>query len=126
MRDESTGQLVNPDKVKEYDYTLPPVSNGFGFVCFENEESAQKAVAAAKIKFPKSSSDGSGEVSYYDESEVIKYMVKEHNDIKKVFNNIYVKNFPAAWTEEDLRGIFSKYGEIKSLFMRTSRKENEG
>ncbi len=104
--------------LKEYDNTLPPVSNGFGFVCFENEESAQKAVETEKVRFPKAGGAGS-EVSYYDESEIIKYMIKERNDFKKVFNNLYVKGFPTDWTEEEIRGHFSKYGNIKSLAMMT-------
>ncbi len=29
--------------------------------------------------------------------------------------NLYVKGFPATTTEEDLRALFSKYGEIDSL-----------
>ena len=94
------------------------MSNGFGFVCFENEESAQKAVETGKVRFPKAGGAGS-EVSYYDESEIIKYMIKERNDFKKVFNNLYVKGFPADWTEENIRGHFSKYGNIKSLAMMT-------
>ena len=97
LKDEN-GQVINPDKVKEFDYTLPPISNKFGFVCFESEESAQKAVAEAKVKFPKTSGGAGSEVSYYDESDVIKYVIKERNDFKKAFNNLYVKNFPESWT----------------------------
>ena len=29
--------------------------------------------------------------------------------------NLYVKGFPASTTEEDLRALFAKYGEIESL-----------
>lgn len=111
-------------KCKEYDYTLPSVSNGFGFVCFENEESALKAVQVGKVKFPKEGVQGS-EVSYYDETEVIKYVIKERADLKKVFNNIYIKNFPLTWREEDVRGLFSKYGNIKSLAVMT-KEDKEG
>lgn len=35
--------------------------------------------------------------------------------MRRVFNNIYVKNFPINWDEKELNEIFSKYGEIKSL-----------
>jgi polyadenylate-binding protein len=52
-------------------------------------------------------------------------MIKERNDFKKVFNNIYVKNFPDSWTQEDVRGLFTKYGNIKSLAMMT-KKDKEG
>lgn len=33
-----------------------------------------------------------------------------------MYNNIYVKNFPKEWKEDKLREIFSRYGEILSLF----------
>ena len=34
-------------------------------------------------------------------------MIKERNDFKKAFNNLYVKGFPTVWTEENIRGLFS-------------------
>ena len=64
-------------------------------------------------------------MSYYDESEVVKYMIKEKNDFKKAFNNIYVKNFPGTWTEGDIRALFGKYGNIKSLAKMT-KEDKEG
>lgn len=29
--------------------------------------------------------------------------------------NLYVKNFPTTWTEEDLRNLFQQYGEIEKI-----------
>lgn len=43
------------------------------------------------------------------------YNPKDRREIRKAFNNIYVKNFPPDWTEEKLRELFGKYGVIKSL-----------
>ncbi len=40
--------------------------------------------------------------------------------MRKVFNNIYVKNFPVTLTEDDLRKIFSAHGEIASIFIKES------
>jgi len=34
-------------------------------------------------------------------------VIKERNDFKKAFNNLYVKGFPTNWTEENIRGLFS-------------------
>ena len=44
-------------------------------------------------------------------------MTKDKKELSKIFNNIYVKNFPATYTEVELREIFSKFGEISSLHM---------
>jgi len=71
------------------DYT----SRGYGFVCFESAESAQRAVD--------DNADGkSGLV-------VQRYHPTDRRDIRKAFNNIYVKNFPATWTDEELGNMFS-------------------
>jgi polyadenylate-binding protein len=42
--------------------------------------------------------------------------------MRKAFNNIYVKNFPTSWTEDDLKKIFSQYGNILSLFLNKNEK----
>jgi polyadenylate-binding protein len=36
---------------------------------------------------------------------------------KKKNNNLYVKNFPLSYTEEDLLELFKKFGEILSVFI---------
>jgi RNA recognition motif-containing protein len=35
--------------------------------------------------------------------------------MRKAFNNIYVKNFPTTYTEDDLRKLFGQVGKILSL-----------
>ena len=50
---------------------------------------------------------------------------KDPREARKVYNNIYVKNYPADWTEANLREIFDKYGEIKSL-VQMSKKGKDG
>lgn len=47
---------------------------------------------------------------------------KPRSELNKSKNNIYVKDFPIAWTEEILREKFGAYGEISSLI----RMEKEG
>lgn len=88
-------------KIRQVDLSSPPVSNGYGFVCFQNEDSARRAVTEQAVEAIK----------------VIEYKPKERNEIRKVFNNIYVKNFKPEWTEKDLRDLFEKYGDIKSLIV---------
>lgn len=50
------------------------------------------------------------------------YNPKDRREVRKLFNNIYVKNFPADWNEQKLREIFGKYGEIKSLVIMQQNK----
>lgn len=42
---------------------------------------------------------------------------RDRRDILKIFNNIYVKNIPTSMTEESVRSLFSKYGNIKSIVL---------
>lgn len=75
-------------------------SRGYGFVCFASSEDAIKAV---------------GEKIHAD-IEVLHYNPKDRRDMRKLFNNIYVKNFPTSWDEAKLKEVFGQHGEIKSLF----------
>ena len=47
--------------------------------------------------------------------KIVQYQPKKPEDIKKAFNNIYVKNYPSEWNEANLKDLFGKYGDIKSL-----------
>jgi len=70
------------------DYT----SRQYGFVCFQQPDAAQKAIEQSK--------DGS--VPFIVE----RYQPKDRRDMRKAFNNIYVKNFPTHWVEDDLKKLF--------------------
>ena len=37
--------------------------------------------------------------------------------MRKVFNNIFVKNMPDDWTEAELKKCFEAFGQISSLIM---------
>ena len=97
----------NGENVKELDLSQPPVSNGYGFVCFHTSEDAYKALAEAS------------------EFKVDGFQIKDSYDSSKVFNNIYVKNFNPDWNEEVIRSTFDRYGEIKSIYMNT-KADKEG
>lgn len=45
--------------------------------------------------------------------------------MKRIVNNIYVKNFPAYWDEAKLREIFSKYGDISSMKMMSAMRPGQ-
>jgi polyadenylate-binding protein len=58
--------------------------------------------------------------------EVHPYAPKDRRDMRKIFNNIYLKNFPNTWTKEHLVEMFSKYGDIKSCeVMKAKRSDSE-
>jgi polyadenylate-binding protein len=60
-------------------------SRGYGFICFQEEEDAQKAV----------------EFTQKDESIVaMKFQPKEARDLINLINNVYVKNIPLNWTDD--------------------------
>ena len=56
---------------------------------------------------------------------VIKYQPKDPREIRKICNNIYIKNFPITWTKEFITELFGKYGDISSLvtFNKESKKD---
>ena len=89
---------------------VAPTTNGYGFVCFQNKEDADKAIAAEKL----------------NNLTLIKYSTKDPHAIRKTGNNIYVKNFPITWTKEFLTELFGKYGEISSLVTLNKESKKDG
>jgi len=74
--------------------------------CFANEDAAKRALDSQK-----------------DNSQftAVKFQPKDPSQIhKNLVNNIYVKNIPDGWTEEDLKKIFGEFGHITSLVQRSS------
>jgi RNA recognition motif-containing protein len=76
----------------------------------QTEELARTAIQEAVDVFP---------------FEVFPYAPKDRRELRKIFNNIYLKNFPATWTEADLRNIFDKYGDIKSCVIMKKKREGD-
>jgi polyadenylate-binding protein len=97
-------------EVKSVKISLNPdhSSRQYGFICFQSPEGAQKAIEQTKKEdFP---------------FEVQRYQPSDRREMRKSFNNIYVKNFPTSWTEDDLKNIFSQYGNILSLVLNKNKK----
>jgi RNA recognition motif-containing protein len=40
--------------------------------------------------------------------------------MRKMFNNLYVKNFNPDWTENEIKPLFEKYGWIRSIFVKSA------
>lgn len=88
-------------KIKSLKVSLNPdySSRGYGFICFQEEDGATNALT-------RPANDG---------IHVMKFEPKDRRSLRKLINNIYVKNIPKSMSEEDLRKLFESYGNVKSL-----------
>jgi len=77
---------------------------GYGFVHYENEESAQKAVEAVNGKMI------AGNTVY-----VAPFKSKAERGSTNQYTNLYVKNLPLDWSEAKLTETFSAFGVIQSV-----------
>ena len=105
----------------------------FGFVCYDDEkgnkeygpECAQKAIEGLNGK-----DMGNGLKLYVKHAmkkteraiEKAKETLKYKQSKKRC--NLYVKNFPASWTEEHLKDIFSKFGAIERIKLEKGKASN--
>nr|CAB3468276.1 unnamed protein product [Digitaria exilis] len=76
--------------------------DGYGFVQCENEESAQDAINGLNGML----ADGS-------KIFVGLHVRRQNREVNK-FTNVYIKNFPTEFTDDDLRQEFAPFGEITS------------
>jgi len=53
----------------------------------------------------------------------VKFNPKSRTDVRKAFNNIFVKNLPADVTDEEIRKLFGVYGNISSLYKGQSTRD---
>ena len=82
-------------------------SMGYGFVLYENEENAKKAIDECHGKMWKN-------------KKLFVCQFQKNRPRKPLrFNNLYVRNIPKDWTEDDVRKYFSKYGEISSMIVKS-------
>ncbi|KAJ9674359.1 hypothetical protein PVL29_023734 [Vitis rotundifolia] len=82
-------------------------SKGYGFVQFDNEESAQNAIDKLN-----------GMLINDKQVYVGQFLRKQERETalnKTKFNNVYVKNLSESTTEEDLKNIFGEFGTITSV-----------
>lgn len=82
-------------------------SKGYGFVQFDNEEAAQKAIEKLN-----------GMLLNDKQVFVGPFLRKQERDTaadKTKFNNVFVKNLSESTTEEDLNKVFGAFGKITSV-----------
>ena len=82
-------------------------SMGYGFVLFDKEESAKKAIEESHGKVWKN-------------KKIFVCQFQKNRPRKPLrFNNLYIRNIPKNWSEDDVRNYFSKYGEISSMIVKS-------
>ncbi|CAI2360803.1 unnamed protein product [Moneuplotes crassus] len=92
--------------IEQNDTDISCKSNGYGFVNFASKELLDKAIEELNGK----------------ELEGETISIERYNkDIKRdtKFNNLYVRGFGESFTEEDLKNLFSPYGELGSVKLMT-------
>ncbi|TYI39493.1 hypothetical protein ES332_A02G102500v1 [Gossypium tomentosum] len=82
-------------------------SKGYGFVQFDNEESAQNAIDKLNGMLINDKQVYVGHFLCKHERETVPNKVK--------FNNVYVKNLSDTTTDEELKTVFGEHGEITSV-----------
>lgn len=87
-------------------------SRGYGFVHFETEEAAEKAIERVNGMLLMNKTVFVGKFQSRDQRE------KEYGDLSSKFTNVFVKNFGEHLDKEKLDALFSKFGEITSSAIR--------
>lgn len=94
-------------------------SKGYGFVQFDNEESAQNAIYELN-----------GKLINDKQVYVGHYLRKEERDAslnRTKFNNVFIKNLSDSITDEDIVKIFGEFGNITSaVVMRDDNGKSKG
>jgi polyadenylate-binding protein len=83
-------------------------SKGYGFVHFETEEAANKAIEKVNGMLL------SDKKLYVGRFIPRKDREKDLGEMAKKFTNVYIKNFPESFDEAKLRELFESYGKITS------------
>lgn len=77
-------------------------SRGYGFICFQDEETAANAVAGTAND---------------QDAIAIKFEVKQARSLVSLINNVYVKNIPDTMTDDEIKAMFSPFGHIESMVL---------
>lgn len=83
-------------------------SKGYGFVHFETEESAQKAIEKVNGMLLE------GKKVYVGKFQPRATRMREMGETARRFTNVFIKNFGEELDKESLEKLFSKFGEITS------------
>lgn len=84
------------------------VSKGYGFVHFETEESATRAISRVNGCIL------NGRPVFVGKFIPKQERVRSSDGKTQVFTNCFVKNFPRDWNDQQLNELFAKYGSVTS------------
>ena len=89
---------------KNSDNSVSCKSNHYGFARFATEEEAESAIEKMNgLKI--------------NDNEIVVERYDTNKDQRKsnAFNNLYVKEFPLSWSDDDLKSHFEKHGPLGSV-----------
>ena len=86
-------------------------SMGFGFVLYDSEENAKNAIKECNGQI------WNGKKIY------VSQFIKNRPKKPLKFNNVYVRNIPKDWSENEVKKYFSKFGEIGSMIVKLPEKD---
>ncbi|MCP9263243.1 Polyadenylate-binding protein [Dirofilaria immitis] len=89
-------------------------SKGYGFVHFETEESAQKAIEKVNGMLLEGK-----KCKYVGKFQPRTARLREMGETARRFTNVYIKNFADELDKEALEKLFSKFGKITSAAVMT-------
>jgi len=94
-------------KIKSLKISLNPdfTSRGYGFICYQEEQSAQIALQ---------SQPGEDIIP-------MKFEPKDRRSFRRLINNIYVKNIPQEMSKDEITDLFKPFGHIKSLVVQQNQ-----
>lgn len=92
-------------------------SKGYGFIHFETEESAQKAIEKVNGMLLE------GKKVFVGKFQPRAARMRDMGDGTRQFTNVYVKNFGETMDDEKLEAIFAQHGKVLSAKVMT---DNEG
>lgn len=84
---------------------------GYGFVMYETEEEADKAIKATN------------NVEFFGKKLWVGKFIKNRPKKPIEYNNLFVKNIPKDYSEDEIRKMFSKYGELGSCLIKSPKTE---
>lgn len=86
-------------------------SKGYGFVHFETEEAAQKAIEKVNAMLL------NGKKVFVGKFVPRQQRLRDLGETARKFTNVFVKNFGDELDEDKLRTMFEKYGKVTSLMV---------